>query len=739
MASTNPIAQNKKQKAFRLLNQGRVQEAIPILEQVVKRFPRDLEALSALGTIYGQSGQLEPAVHYLERVVAINPNDLDTLNNLGVTYMMLGDKEKACEHMQHIVHLQPGDIGALYNLACILQELGKHKSSIEYFMRVLEAEPRAIDALINLGVSYKETGDYQEAIQTFRRALELDASSPEANLNLGRLLARSGNKDEALQYFEKAAALAPHDYEKIYALANMRVLEGRPDDAIALFEKALSENTDDVRLYSEYARLLFSIGKLNEALIPIDKGLELDPDNIKSLILQARVYKELSFSRKIIETLNRALQLDPDNIEAILVLASQMNMDGYTDKAMDIINNALSRFPDNQALIGSKVEILHKIGKYDEAVSLLEPLLDLPTKNHNIAIRFAHLCKHMGRIDEAITYLNDLLSDYTDSLPVNMRRDLLFALGRLYNDLKEPDKAFPAFEKANALKSLSFNCEQHHSLVDALKTVFSADNLSLGVSAENDSSVPIFIVGMPRSGTSLTEQIIASHHDVYGAGELNTISQTYNQIKMLMASRAAKGEALELTVDDCNKYAQKYLDELAGYSDSARRITDKMPNNFLYLGMIQQFFPGTRIIHTLRNPLDVCLSIYTLDFAGRHEYAYNLENLGCFYNEYRRIMKHWKEVLTIPVMNIRYEDLVNDQESWSRKLIDFCGLEWDDACLDFHKSKRIVNTASNQQVRQPIYKGSMQRWRPYEKHLQPLIDALEPEYRKEAGVENWDY
>ena len=202
-----------------------------------------------------------------------------------------------------------------------------------------------------------------------------------------------------------------------------------------------------------------------------------------------------------------------------------------------------------------------------------------------------------------------------------------------------------------------------------------------------------------------------------------------------MAQRAANGEALELTAADCDKFSQRYIDEIAGYSEAAVHVTDKMPTNFLYLGLIQQLFPKTRIIHTLRNPLDVCLSIYSLDFAGRHAYAYDLNNLGCFYNEYRRIMKHWHEVLDIPVMDIQYEDLVNDQEAWSRKLIDFCGLEWDDACLDFHKSKRVVNTASNEQVRQPIYKGSMQRWRPYEKHLQPLIDALEPEYRRVARRE----
>ncbi len=739
MAPSNPLANSKKQKAFKLLNQGRVQEAIPILEQLVNKYPKDIEALATLGSIYGQAGQLEPAVHYLERVIEINPNDLDTLNNLGVANMMLGNTDKARDCIERSLRLNPNDAGLHFNLATILQEQSEFKTAIEHFRQALQLEPSSVDVMVNLGVALKDSGQQDEAIELFKKAINLDSKSAEANLNLGHVLARSGKPDEAVRYYEQAAASAPSDYEKIRALANIRVLEGAPAEGIKLYEQALSRNSNDARIYREYGQLLQNLGQHESAMQAANKALELQENDIPTLLLKAKLHREVSQHPAAMKYLKQAYDLDSNDIKTLLALAGQHSMNGENSMAMSLVETAKKLAPTNITVTSIEIELLTKTGQHDKAIRLLEPLLDRPEKAHVIGTRFATLCKHMQRCDEATEYLTEVLKDFSESIPVSVRRDLLFELGKLYDGLKQADKAFDLFQQANALKNTDFNCTTHHDYVDALKLVFSHEYLDKGTRSSIDSNRPVFIVGMPRSGTSLTEQIIASHPDVYGAGELGSIAQSYHTITKLIEHRATSGETLELTQADCDKFSQIYLDEIKEYSETALHVTDKMPTNFLYLGLIQQLFPETRIIHTLRSPLDVCLSIYSLDFAGRHAYAYDLKNLGCFYNEYRRIMKHWHEVLELPVMDIQYEDLVNDQETWSRKLIDFCGLEWDDACLDFHKSKRVVNTASNQQVTQPIYKGAMQRWRPYEKHLQPLIDALEPEYRKEAGVENWDY
>ncbi|WP_126452752.1 tetratricopeptide repeat-containing sulfotransferase family protein [Sulfuriflexus mobilis] len=779
MASSNPLAHSKKQKAFKLLNQGHVQEAVPILEQIVNKYPKDIEALATLGSIYGQSGQLEPAVHYLERVIEINPNDLDTLNNLGVANMMLGNTDLARRYTEQVVKLQPNDAGNHFNLACILHELKQYEDAIEHFNKALILEPGSADVLVNLGVCLKDINHNQEAKQTFLKLLEQTPNSPEAHynlgtiyndeddteaaiehlsiavqlrpdyadahLNLGNALLSIEHKKEASQHYEQAARLKPDGYDKINAIAKLQEAEGNIDGAIRLFSNALEANNSNFHIFHELADLYYKQGRTQEALENIQQSRDLDADDIQSIILHARVLQATSQPTEAITVLKHGLDLDANNALIHNQLAGLYGTRGNHDKGLVHVKRAQALQPKNAAHVCSEVNLLIKLGRHDEAAEKLEPILENPAQEHKdsefaVVSSFAKLCKHMGRCEEAIERITKLL-DSKEIREATSIRDLYFERGRLYDTTKQYDKAFSDFIEANKLKETDFSCQTHHEYVDALMATFTRKTLNDYPDAENNSAKPVLIVGMPRSGTSLTEQIIASHPKVEGAGELGDIAQIYRSVEEMMEAKAREQKEMALTVAECNKLATRYLETLDGIatSETTRRITDKMPTNFLYLGLVQQLLPKARIIHTLRNPLDTCLSIYTLDFAGRHPYAYDLKNLGCFYNEYRRIMHHWHEVLDIPIMNIQYEDLVIDQEAWSRKLIDFCGLEWDDACLNFHKSKRVVNTASNQQVRQPIYKGSMQRWRPYEKHLQPLIDALEPEYRKEAGVEDWDY
>ena len=236
---------------------------------------------------------------------------------------------------------------------------------------------------------------------------------------------------------------------------------------------------------------------------------------------------------------------------------------------------------------------------------------------------------------------------------------------------------------------------------------------------------PVFIVGMPRSGTSLTEQILASHPEVFGAGELNDINESIAKLPaMIRNNNTYPGCIKDLNQEIADKLAQEYLTRLDSFSTEKKRITDKMPHNFVNLGLISLLFPEARIIHCLRDPRDTCLSLYFQDFGWIHPYATRLENLGNYYVQYKRLMKHWTSVLDTPILTIQYEDIISDQEHISRELVNFCGLDWHDDCLQFYASTRTVATASYDQVRQPIYKKSIGRWKNYEKHLDPLTMAL---------------
>ena len=239
------------------------------------------------------------------------------------------------------------------------------------------------------------------------------------------------------------------------------------------------------------------------------------------------------------------------------------------------------------------------------------------------------------------------------------------------------------------------------------------------------SDRPVFIVGMVRSGTTLVEQILSSHPDVYGAGELPDITEITRALPGFLGTGDRYPECLpKLTPEAADVMARRYLDRLTQIAPKARRVTDKLPGNFMYLGLIEFLFPGARIIHCMRDPVDTCLSAYFQDFSNNHPYAYDLSNLGAFYRGYLKLMAHWRKVIHLPLLEIKYEDLISDQERVTRSLVEFCGLEWDNRCLQFHETKRFVGTASHDQVNRPLYRESIQRWKNYERHLEPLLAAL---------------
>lgn len=304
---------------------------------------------------------------------------------------------------------------------------------------------------------------------------------------------------------------------------------------------------------------------------------------------------------------------------------------------------------------------------------------------------------------------------------------LHFALGKIYNDMGRYDDAFLHYLQANKYEQSRY--PYHHksftSYIDRMIRNFPAGYFGNCLWTGSPSELPIFIVGMPRSGTTLIEQILSSHPLIFGAGEL-----TYFNDKSTHLARELKlpyAECLEmLTAEGLKRIAEEYIGHLRSFGVNAERITNKMPGNFLHLGFISLLFPKARVIHCRRNPLDTCLSIFFQQFSGNHPYSSDLSNLGHYYRDYERLMDHWLEVLPAGMMfDIQYDELVEKPEEMSRSLIEFCGLPWSERCLKSHENERPVQSASSWQVRQPIYRTSKERWKRYEKYLGPLIKALE--------------
>jgi len=378
--------------------------------------------------------------------------------------------------------------------------------------------------------------------------------------------------------------------------------------------------------------------------------------------------------------------------------------------------------PDSAELIVSKADLLEREGEVEAARELIAPVLENGL-HLSAGLVFANLCRHFQECDQAINYLEKLLQLLGHS--GNAAEQLHFSLGKLYDRQKKYNKAFEHFERGNKLRPTFFEPEKQVANFAALKKLFSGEFLASAPKSDMDTEVPLFIAGMPRSGTTLVEQILASHPLVYGAGEISDMGRLVGELAQ--GHYGAKGYPdcfRTLDRQALNILARKYLESVQKLAPEAQRITDKMLTNFQHLGLIALLFPKARVIHCKRDPRDTCLSIYFHSFPWNNLYAHNLEHLGIYYRQYAELMEHWHNVLDIPILDIQYEELVGDQEGWTRRLVEFAGLPWDDHCLAFHKSKRPVTTMSYDQVRRPIYTSSVARWRHYQDHLGPLNRAL---------------
>ena len=394
------------------------------------------------------------------------------------------------------------------------------------------------------------------------------------------------------------------------------------------------------------------------------------------------------------------------------------------DRALEHSARAVELAPGNAAVAISRAFVLDGAGRTDEAWRAIEPIVASGAASARLATVFGRIAPAQKRTDQALEMVRRVLA--TPNLPPQQAAPLHFTAAALLDRLGRYDEAFAHARRAHAAGRRPYDPAEMTRRADRRINYFTPEKLHALPRATRRSRRPVFIVGMIRSGTSLVEQILASHPDVYGGGELAVLSRVAN-----LASRDAWAEGDDypeyldsLSVRKANKMAGDYLAAVAALNDRAAYVTDKMPMNFLYLGLIGLLFPDCQVIHCTRDALDTCLSCYMTPFANGHEFTQDLRHLGAYYRDYERLMGHWKTVVNFPMIEVRYEDVVADTEGQARRLLEFLDLPWDERCLRFHENKRAVATASNAQVRQPIYASSVGRWRHYEKHLGELVEAL---------------
>jgi tetratricopeptide (TPR) repeat protein len=569
-------------------------------------------------------------------------------------------------------------------LALHYQQAGELQKAETVCRKVLQAEPNNPEALHLLGIIAYLTKHYKAAVELIRRAININDKVPVFFSNIGLALHAMGQFTEAAASFQRGLALNPDFAEAHNNLGNSLKELGRPDDALACYQRALKLNPNYVEAHYNLGNVHKDMGKHDEA--------------------------EACYQR--------ALSLRPDFAEAMNNMGFVFQKQGKLDEAGVYYKKALSVKPDFAEASNNLGSVFQELGKFDEAVEWYLRAVNL---NRDYVEAYYGLvnCKKFGPEDEQLLAR---IEECFEKKKIDEEKavDLHFALGKIYDDIGRYEKAFTNFEKANRLqcRGYRFNRELFEQRISKLIDMFTRDFFKEMKCFGNPADMPILIVGMPRSGTTLVEQIISCHPDIFGAGELNF---WHDQEQKLKYSSGA-----DFPREAINSIADAYITHLRSFSSTARHVSDKMPHNFLSLGLIHLTFPLARIIHCRRNPADTCLSIYFKKFIAKtHPYSCDLGDLAFYYSQYERLMQHWREVLPPHAFyEVQYEDLVADNETVSRGIIDFCGLEWHEGCLEPHKNERIVRTPSNWQVRQPIYKTSVERWRNYEHFIGALAPVM---------------
>ncbi len=509
------------------------------------------------------------------------------------------------------------------------------------------------------------------------------------------------------------------DIESANRLHQMGALQGAAD----AYSRILHRKPDHCGALHRLGLIAYQSGQGDTAVELIRRALAIDPGQAEAHNTLGVVLQMLGRPDEALASFRRAAAADPNFVDAHSNLGVLLKDHGRSDEAVSCFRRALAIDPNHADAQNNLGIALQTMGKFDEAAIEYERALAI-RPGHAVAYKNLASVRKVRPGDPLIVRIEALLQRH--SLCEDDRTLLHFALGKCFDDLGEYDQAFRHYQVANRIRkeSSEFAAAAYAKETDRLIATFTREFFEQRARFGTESERPVFILGMPRSGTTLVEQIMASHASVFGAGELNYFNQIARDLPTMLNTAMTFPECTAHIVEETARgLAKGYLDQLRGLSEDAARVTDKMPGNFRHIGLIALLFPQARIIHCRRHPIDVCLSCYFQDFRSQ-PFSYDLADIGQYYREYERLMGHWSEVVMLPVMEVRYEDLIADVEKVGRQIIDFCGIGWDDACLTPHRNDRPITTASLWQARQPVYKTSVRRWERYEANLGPLKEAL---------------
>jgi tetratricopeptide (TPR) repeat protein len=745
---------------------GRLQAAQQIYRQVLAAEPNQADAWHLLGVVAFQLGKHEAAVEQISRAIALNGAVAAFHSNLGNAFQGQGKTNEAIACYRRALELDPRLAETHNNLGNVLKEQGKLQEAVACYRRALELAPNYADAHYNLGLALHDQGRTDEATACYRRVLQFDPAHARAHNNLGNALQGQGNLDEAIACYQRALELNPAFAQAHYNLGNAYNARNQPDQAAARYRRALELQPNYAEAINNLGGILHDQGKLDEAIASYRRTLELKPasstvyNNLgRALHEQGEIDQALACFRRALELnpafagaennlgnalrdlghlaeaeacYRRVLQLERDR----LLAGCQSWIDGSgatgsasarrpkgTGKASGTRQSKIDGTPGPQDAHESPAA-----GQQSPAQARPKPA-ETDNSLGNAFLQLATLLQ--GRLPEDERLLmQQMLSEA--NLHDDGRAAMEFAMSRVLEAQDDFQSAADHLAAANALRlavlrkqGRDYSPARHAAFVRDTLAVYTPEFFARTNGFGLETELPVFIVGLPRSGTTLVEQILASHSSVFGAGELRYCEETFQSLPAAMQRHDAPLGCLRaIDRETARALAQRHLDRLRTLDARALRVVDKTPENYHHLGLVRLLFPRARLIHCRRELRDVALSCWTTNFAAL-PWSFDQEQILSHFEQYSRLMAHWRQTLHAPPLEVDYEELVRDTESVARRIVQWCGLEWEAACLRFHESPRPVRTASAIQVRRPIYTGSVGRWKNYAKPLGEWFEKID--------------
>ena len=630
----------------------------------------------------------------------------------------------------------PRDVNMMGLLGALLVKMDRREEAETMLRAVIAAAPTFAKPHEDLGYLLMQSGRTADALPILERATHLDPTLEQAWFNLGKARALLGRGKEADAAFEKCFERSPE--RRLMALAAEHHKEGRTEEAERMYRRVLRDNPRNVDALRLLALVAAQADRTDDAEALLEKAVEIAPDFNQALVDLGRLRKDQDRFAEALECFDRAIALEPTQPQAYYLRAGTLARASFTYEAIEAYRSCLALRPTHPGALTGLGHVLKAVGAYDEAVASYNACIRQAPDNGETYWSLANLKRY--RFDDAmVAEMERRLS--TAKADEQSDVNFLFALGKAYEDRGDFERAWHYYRTGNETRRarVFYDPVQTEAMNDRLIQVYTPQLFASQAGAGHPDPSPIFIVGLPRSGSTLLEQILASHSEVEGTSELPYIGRATSSLNRNRDEGVNYPEAMrELTPDNLRALGEEYLVRARTHRRRGTpRFLDKMPNNFPSAGFIATILPNARIIDARRHPLDACLSNYRQLFARGQNFTYDLTEIGEYYLQYQRMMDHWAATMPGRVLTVQYEEVVGDFENQVRRLLEFCGLPWEDTCLRFYESERPVRTPSSEQVRQPIYDRSVGHWRNYQAHLGELIEVIAPirdRYRRYEGA-----